>query len=408
MKCRNCGSETDFTMLDLGTAPLSNGYLTSEDLDMPEMWLPLRVHVCTQCWLVQAEDFVSRTEMFTHDYAYLSSASTSWLEHCRSFATHIVAEEGLSVNSLVVEVASNDGYLLQYFDDLGVPSVGIEPTHVAASISRERGIRTEECFLGRDSARSIVTKYGPADLVVANNVLAHVPDLEDFVSALSHLLSRDGILTVEFPRVTCLIDGFQFDTVYHEHYSYFSLHSVADVLSRRGLKIFDIEEISTHGGSFRIYATHESNLTRTANEEVQRLLSFENDLGVTTTAYYSSLASEARGIADSLQSFLAECFAKNLRVVGYGAAAKGNTLCNYAGVRADQIEYVADRSVAKIGRYTPGTRIPIVSAEFLHHDSPDFVIIFPWNIADEVVAELRGKLPSSTKFVSFIPKLEVK
>ncbi len=407
MKCRNCNAETDFTVIDLGSAPLSNGYLSPDDLDSPESWLPLRVHLCGQCWLVQAEDFVSRTEMFTDNYAYLSSASTSWLQHCETFANQIAARENLSSDSLVVEIASNDGYLLQFFQALGIPSVGVEPTRLAASISRAQGIRTEECFLGVESAGKIVEKYGAADLVVANNVLAHVPDLDDFVTALANLLSQDGILSVEFPRVTCLIDNSQFDTIYHEHYSYYSLHSVIDVFSRRGLKVFDAEEISTHGGSLRIYATRDRNDLRRVSENTLKLLSQEQKMGVLSQSYYSSLATEARAIANSLQGFLADCCTRNLRVAGYGAAAKGNTLCNFSGVRADQIEYVADRSIAKVGRFTPGSRIPIVSAEYLVQDSPDVVIVFPWNIADEVIPSLREKMSTATKFVTFVPSMKV-
>lgn len=389
MICRNCGAGVDNVILDLGTAPPSNHYLTRESLNRPEVWFPLKVHLCEGCWLVQTEDFLAREEIFRSDYAYFSSTSTSWLAHAEEYVRGVADRFLLNENSLVVEVAANDGYLLQYVAARGIPCLGIEPTSAAATVGRARGIDYEELFLGRDTAQTIVTNRGLADLVVANNVVAHVPDLDDFLLGLRALLKPTGVLTIEFPLVTNLIRGSQFDTVYHEHYSYFSLSSLLDSCGRRGLRIFDLEHLSTHGGSLRVYIQRVDSGSRTVSPQVTAALADETRQGVRRRGYYSRIQDHAVQAKTALLNLLLDAKKEGVKVAAYGAAAKGNTLLNFAGIRPDLIPFVVDLSPSKQGKFLPGSRIPILGVEALYEHRPGLVIVFPWNLKDEIREQLR-------------------
>lgn len=407
MRCRNCGSPVERVILDLGTSPASNAYLDPERLRAPEVWLPLRVLVCEGCWLVQTDDVVGAEDVFTDDYAYFSSTSPSWLAHARAYVDNVVDRFGLGPGSLVVEVASNDGYLLQFVRDRAIPCVGIEPTASTAAAARSRGLTVEQVFLGRATAADITARYGRADLVVANNVLAHVPDLEDFVHGLAELMAPTGVLTVEFPTVTSLVDGGQWDTVYHEHFSYFSLTSAADALRRRGLAVFDVQEIPTHGGSLRVFAQHVETGAHPVSERVASHLASEATMGVSTPGYYAGLQSAAVDAKAGLLEFLLSCRRNGVRVGAYGAAAKGNTLLNFAGVRPDLLAFVCDRSPGKTGRFLPGSRIPILPEAALAERRLDVVLLLPWNLREELEAQLAYCRGWGARFAIAVPSLEV-
>ena len=405
MRCRSCGSESLEPFIDLGSAPLSNGYLTTESLHHAESWLPLRVLVCTECWLAQTEDYLSGEEIFTDDYAYFSSTSSSWLDHARQYVAAMTNRFDLGPSSMVIEVAANDGYLLRFVRDRGIPCLGIEPTASTATAGRGLGLMMIEEFVGLDTGTAIADKFGAADLVVGNNVLAHVPDVADFVSGLRALMKPDGVLSVEFPRLTSMISGAQFDTIYHEHYSYLSLHAVQTIFAREGLVVFDVEEIATHGGSLRVLAQRKETGAHKRELSVDRILSFERAQGVTSLSYYSQLQSRAEAIKNGLLEFLLEVKADGKSVAAYGAAAKGNTLLNFAGVRPDLLPFVVDRSDSKIGRFMPGSRIPIVAEGALRETRPDYVLILPWNIASEVTAQLSYARSWGAKFVAAVPEM---
>lgn len=406
MNCRNCQGSNLTRFLDLGTSPVSNGYLTQDQLSMSEEWIPLRVVICADCWLAQTEDFVTGQDVFTPDYAYFSSMSQSWLDHSAKYAAATADRFHLDETCFVIEVASNDGYLLSSVQQRGIPCLGIEPTASTAAAAREKGIETLEVFLSTTTATEIVSNYGQADLVVANNVLAHVPDIVDFSKSLASLLKPNGVLTVEFPRITTLIDQSQFDTVYHEHFSYLSLHSVTSVFERAGLEVFDVEELDTHGGSLRVFAQHHDCDTHVCTDRVKKVLDFEIHAGLLTMGYYSKLQLEAENIKLEFLRFLLEAKDRGLSVAGYGAAAKGNTLLNFAGVKADLLPYVVDRSNSKAGKFLPGSRIPIFEIDHLIGNEPDVIIVLPWNLVPEIHIFLRKNMNLSSKMVRMIPRFE--
>lgn len=392
-------------MLDLGTAPPSNAYLTEEEAKGPETWYPLRVHVCTRCWLLQTEDFVSGEEVFTADYAYFSSMSDSWLRHARDFVDMAIERFGLGPQSLVVEVAANDGYLLRFVQANRVPCVGIEPTHSTAEAARALGLTIEESFLTESSAAEISNRHGTADLVVANNVVAHVPDIADFVRGLATLLKPGGILSLEFAYAVDLVRGGQFDTVYHEHFSYLSLTSLERALGQAGLSIVDVTRLETHGGSLRVFAQHQHHAARPQEPAVLLARQTEADLGVATLGFYADLQRQAMQAKHGLLRFLLGIAEQGRSIAGYGAAAKGNTLLNFAGVRSDLLPYVVDRSPGKVGRLLPGSRIPVLPVEELAERRPTDVLLLPWNLGPEVLAQLSVELDPPPAIFTAVPDL---
>jgi SAM-dependent methyltransferase len=407
MKCRHCHAELTLPFLDLGTAPPSNAYLSPEQLDAPETWYPLRVFACTACWLVQTQDYAHHGDLFASDYAYFSSYSESWLRHAQGYVEAMTRRFELGTASLVIEVASNDGYLLQYVQAKGIPCLGIEPTAGTAEVARAKGIEVREAFFGRDLAQRLVAEGRAADLTAANNVLAHVPDINDFVAGFADVLKPHGVATFEFPHLMRLVAECQFDTVYHEHFSYLSLTAVAHVFERNGLALFDVEEIGTHGGSLRVYAQRADCGQRERAPAVDALLERERAAGMTTRKYYEGFQARADRIKDDFVTFLIEAKRAGKRVMAYGAAAKGNTLMNYAGVRGDLIAAVADRNLAKQGRYMPGSRIPIVDQSKLEGNKPDYVIILPWNLKVEVMQQLQCVRQWGGRFVTAVPRLDI-
>lgn len=405
MNCRNCGSTLSFELIDLGFSPPSNAYLSPNDMNKVEVWVPLKVLVCQNCWLVQTLDFHSESDIFTKEYAYFSSTSTSWVEHARIFAENSIAELGLSASSFVIEVASNDGYLLQHFKNWGIPLLGIEPTQSTARAASSKGIETLVEFLSPDVAKKVISTYKKADLIVGNNVFAHVPDIRGFTDSLALMLSDYGTLVLEFPHLLRLLQENSFDTIYHEHFSYLSLHSCLDVLKRSGLTIWKVEELETHGGSIRIYASHISH-SRRADDSVSKLLKIEREFGITSNSAYLQLAAAANKLRDDVLNFLVECRMKGLKVAAYGAAAKGNTLLNFAGIKPNLIQMVCDSALSKQGKFLPGSHIPIVSLDKLKVYSPDVVVVLPWNLCDEILTLLRANLGEHPRVVRFSPYLQ--
>lgn len=406
MKCRGCGAGLHVPLIDLGTAPPSNAYLRADQLDQAEQWVPLRVQVCDSCWLVQTEDYRSADSLFDADYAYFSSYSSSWLEHAQRYVAQMVERFGLNAQSRVVEIAANDGYLLQYVAQRGIPCLGVEPTASTARAAREKGLQIRELFFGEDTATALAAEGWSADLMAANNVLAHVPDINDFLKGFATLLKPTGVATFEFPHLLRLMAEQQFDTLYHEHYSYLSLTAVQSLCARNGLHIFDVEELPTHGGSLRVYAQRADG-GREVSAAVVELLVREEHAGIKTAAFYSTLAPAAEGIKHELLRFLLQAKAEGKAVVAYGAAAKGNTLLNYAGVRGDLLAWVADASPHKQGKFLPGSRIPIVSPERIYIEKPDYILVLPWNLRDEVIQQQAGIREWGGLFVFAVPELQV-
>lgn len=407
MKCRHCGNELQLPLIDLGTAPPSNAYLRREDLARPERYFPLRVLVCTVCWLAQTEDFSHADELFTADYAYFSSYSSTWLDHSRRYVAEMVTRYGLNGRSLVVEVAANDGYLLQYVRQLGIPCLGIEPTAGTAAAARAKGIPIREEFFGRACAGRLADEGLAADLMVANNVLAHVPDINDFVAGFTRLLAPAGVATFEFPHLRRLVEGLQFDTIYHEHYSYLSLGAVDTIFSAHGLRVFDVEELPTHGGSLRVHAQRCDTGARLRTTEVDRVIAGEVAAGMRTAEWYGELQPAAERIAHDLTAWLIGCRRQGTRVGAYGAAAKGSTLLNFAGIHRDLLPWVVDANPAKQGRYLPGSRIPIVPLDHLLRERPERVLVLPWNLHAEVVETLAMMSEWGGTCVRAIPVLSV-
>lgn len=387
MKCRFCAAPLQDVFLDLGHAPPSNAFLTAEALDAAEAWLPLKLFTCSNCWLVQTAEIKSRADLFPADYIYYSSFSRTWLAHAKHYVEQTIPRLGLDQRSLVMEVASNDGYLLQFVAAHGIPCVGIEPTAGTATIARQKGIETLCRFFGLEFAREFVQARGPADLIVANNVLAHVPDINDFVAGLRVALAAGGTISAEFPHLLELVSGRQFDTVYHEHFSYFSLSTVQRIFASHGLRIWDVERLPTHGGSLRVWAEHEDG-ARVATPAVAALLSQEQQAGMKNAVFYHGFQQHADAIKNDCLMFLLEQRRAGQKVVGYGAAAKGNTLLNYAGIKPDLLPYVVDASPHKQNHYLPGSHIPVVEESRLRADRPKYVLILPWNLREEIVTQL--------------------
>lgn len=406
MKCRGCSAELRLPLIDLGTAPPSNAYLRREQLDQAESWVPLRALVCEQCWLVQTEDYRAADSLFDAEYAYFSSFSSTWLAHAERYVAQMVERFALTADSRVVEVAANDGYLLQYVAQRGIPCLGIEPTASTARAAREKGLQIRELFFGRETAQALREEGWAADLMAANNVLAHVPDINDFLQGFAGLLKPAGVATFEFPHLLCLMAESQFDTLYHEHYSYLSLTAVRAQLERNGLRLFDVEQLPTHGGSLRIYVQREEG-RQPVSAAVAELLAQEAAIGICSADYYASLAPAAERIKHDLLRFLLKAKAEGKRVVGYGAAAKGNTLLNYAGVRGDLLAWVADANPHKQGKFMPGSRIPIVAPERIAEERPDYVLILPWNLRGEVMQQQAIIKSWNGHFVVAVPHLEL-
>jgi hypothetical protein len=405
MKCRHCKLTLEHVFLDLGFAPPSNNYLTMGDLRAPETTLPLKLYVCDGCWLVQTEDYSSAPELFTADYAYFSSTSQSWLEHSARYVEKITKDLGLSKHSFVIEVASNDGYLLRNFVMRDIPCLGIEPTDSTASAAEAIGIPVLRKFFGTEVALQLASSDRQADLICGNNVYAHVPDINDFTEGLKIALKEHGVINLEFPHLMRLIENNQFDTVYHEHYSYLSLGTVAAIFDSVDLKIFDVEELPTHGGSLRIYACHSCDL-RVTNASVQEVLQKELAIGLNNLETYTSFQKKANKVKNDFLSFLIQQKTLGKKIVGYGAAAKGSTLTNYAGIKTDLIDFVCDAAASKQSKYMPGSHLPILHPSELGRHKPDWVVIFPWNIAHEIQEQQNIKAWGG-RFVVAVPELRV-
>ncbi len=408
MKCRHCQAELRLPFLDLGHAPPSNAYLSEAALRGPETWFPLRILVCESCWLVQTEDHAGREALFTDDYAYFSSFSSSWLAHSRRYVDAMIGRFGLGKDSMVAEIAANDGYLLQYVKDAGIACYGVEPTASTAQAARDRGIDIVQRFFGVELGDELTESGRAADLIAANNVLAHVPDINDFVSGFAALLKPQGVATFEFPHLLRMVQEGQFDTVYHEHYSYLSLTAVSRIFTANGLSVFDVEHLSTHGGSLRVFAQRLDTGKHEASAEVARTLDEEQRAGVATTDFYARFQQQAERVKNDLLAFLVELRRGGKRIAAYGAAAKGNTLLNFAGVRPDLLPYVVDLNPAKQGKYLPGSHIPIVAEARLREDRPEYILILPWNLKTEVSEQLAyARHDWNAKLVTAIPSLSI-
>jgi SAM-dependent methyltransferase len=404
MNCRHCGNALKFTFADLGSAPPSNAYRNPEQINQPEATYPLEVCVCEKCWLVQTKDFVAAHEMFSADYAYFSSVSSGWLKHAADYVAMIIAKLQLDNSSQVIEIASNDGYLLKNFVNAGIPCLGIEPTTETAAKSREFGIPVMESFFTSSLAKQLTKDNLQADLVIGNNVLAHVPDINDFVTGLRGVLKEDGVVTMEFPHLLELIEHCQFDTIYHEHFSYLSLYVVKSIFNQAGLDIIDVEQLPTHGGSLRIYAC-KTEVGKSPSQNVQHIIGMEIKKGLKELDTYLGFQQKIDHVTKGLVDFLEAQKKAGKTVIGYGAAAKGNTLLNYAGIKADLLPVICDAAPSKQGKFMPGSHIPIYPPEYLIDKASDFVLILPWNIANEVKQQNAFLKDSGSQFVTAIPKL---
>ncbi|ABK37652.1 methyltransferase C-terminal domain-containing protein [Aeromonas hydrophila] len=406
MRCRHCDAQLVHSFLDLGFAPPSNAYLSSDDLSRPEVTFPLRLRVCDQCWLVQTEDFASADQIFHADYAYFSSTSSSWLAHAALYCTRMLDELSLTPKSHVVEIAANDGYLLKNFVVAGIPCLGVEPTAGTAAVAESLGIPIIREFFSAELAEKMCIHGQGADLLIGNNVLAHVPNINDFCRGLKRLLNSGGTLTLEFPHLLQLLLQVQFDTIYHEHFSYLSLRTVQQILASVGLLVFHVESLATHGGSLRIFVCH-ADEQRAITTAVSECLRQEAVAGLYQLESYQTFQARADCIKNALLSFLLAQQKSGKTVAAYGAAAKGNTLLNYAGVRPDLMPYVCDAARSKQGRFLPGSHIPIMSPDVLMANPPDFVLILPWNLADEICRQLAPLRSAGTRFVVAVPSLEI-
>jgi 2-polyprenyl-3-methyl-5-hydroxy-6-metoxy-1,4-benzoquinol methylase len=407
MKCRFCSEEVTQPFATLGSSPASNSYLTLEELNEMEPYYPLNALVCSNCFLVQLDEFKSSEDIFS-DYAYFSSYSTTWLEHAKTYVSKMIEEFNITPNDFVVEIASNDGYLLQYFKEKNITILGIEPATNVADVAIAKGIPTDKVFFDSVYAKKLIASVGQcADLIIGNNVLAHVPNLNDFVEGLKILLSPTGIITLEFPHLMRLVESTQFDTIYHEHFSYFSLLTVTRILDKHDLRIFDVEELSTHGGSLRIYVCHKHYREQSASESVIKLIRKETKLGYNNIKFYSLFNEKIKLLKREILSFLIQLKNENKTIVGYGAPAKGNTLLNYCGIRTDFIDYTCDLSPYKQGLYLPGSRIPIANPDRIKETKPDYVLILPWNLKDEIMKQLSFIREWDGKFITLVPHVEI-
>ncbi len=406
MNCRHCQQLLEHVFLDLGFAPPSNAYLNQGEIKKPERYYPLKLFVCERCWLVQTEDYAEADELFSPDYAYFSSVSKGWLMHAAHYCEMVTKRLGLNQDSYVIEVASNDGYLLKNFVQASIPCLGIEPTASTAAAAADLGISVLQEFFGESLAKELVSKGRQADLILGNNVYAHVPDINDFTVGLRTALKPEGTVTLEFPHLMCLLEFTQFDTVYHEHFSYLSLYSVSQVFEEAGLRVYDVEELPTHGGSLRIYGCH-ANDTRDTEPAVDVILAEEVSRGMRTLEMYQVFQERAERVKDDLLLFLIEQKKAGKTVVGYGAAAKGCTLLNYAGIKPDLLSYVCDAAPSKQNKYLPGTHVPILHPDEISKRKPDIVLILPWNIQAEVTQQLEFIREWGGKFAVAIPAITV-
>jgi len=406
MNCRHCGKQLQHQFLDLGYAPPSNAYLNADDLHAPELYFPLKLHVCDACWLVQTEDYTRSDELFTKDYAYFSSTSSSWMRHAAAYCDMITERLHLKHGSLVIEVASNDGYLLRNFVEAGIPCLGVEPTDSTAEAAEKLDIPVLREFFGQSLAERLVGEDKQADLILGNNVYAHVPDINDFTLGLKTALKPDGTVTLEFPHLLNLIQLNQFDTVYHEHYSYLSLYTIQQIFIAAGLMVYDVEQLSTHGGSLRVYGCH-ADTGKTASDAVNAIIHAEAVAGLRSLTVYQTFQKHADKVKNDLLSFLLDQQRAGKSVAAYGAAAKGNTLLNYAGVKPDLLSFVCDAAVAKQDKYMPGSHIPILAPNEIEKRKPDFVVILPWNIADEVMKANACVRDWGGQFIVAVPELKL-
>ncbi len=403
MKCRHCGSKLDFEFVDLVGSPPSNSFLKLDQLNKPEVYYPLKLFVCEKCLLVQVDEYKSSCDIFNNEYAYFSSYSKTWVEHAKNYVDMIVNRLKLNEYSQVIEIASNDGYLLQFFNEKNIPNIGIEPTANTANVAKKRGIEVIQEFFGSNIAKTLPK----ADIILGNNVLAHVPDINDFVEGLKIALKTTGTITMEFPHVLNLIKYNQFDTIYHEHFSYFSLLAVKRIFESRKLKIYDVEELPTHGGSLRIYATHLENKILSLSSNIERLIKKEMDANLHNLEGYKGFQKSADKVKYNLLAFLLKTKKDNKRVIAYGAAAKGNTLLNYCGIKKDFISFVSDISPYKQGLFLPGSHIPVSHPDKIKSENPDFIIIIPWNLKDEIIKQHSYIRDWGGKFVTAIPGIEI-
>ena len=406
-KCRACETDINKSFLSLGNSPVSNANIKKEDLNKMESYYPLELYVCPECMLVQIDEFETVKNIFSSDYAYFSSYSKSWLKHCEDYTEMMINRFGYNKDSYVMEIASNDGYLLQYFVEHNIPILGIEPTSNTAEAARKKGIPTDITFFNEDYAKKVKNTGRLPDLIIGNNVLAHNPNLIDFVKGLKIALSNGGVITMEFPHLLKLIEHNEFDTIYHEHFSYFSLYSVNKLFSRYGLEIFDVEELTTHGGSLRIYAKHKEDNSKLVKCNVISLLNKEKLFGLYDLDFYNNFDNKVKSIKRNILQFLIQTKNEGKKIVGYGAPAKGNTLLNYCGIRTDFIDYTVDLSPYKQGKYLPGTHIPIYSPDKIKDDKPDYIIILPWNIKDEIIKQLEYTKEWNCKLITLIPEVEI-
>ncbi|HRO85729.1 MAG TPA: class I SAM-dependent methyltransferase [Niabella sp.] len=407
MQCRFCKTELNHIFIDLINSPASNSFLTKEQLNEPETFYPLKIYTCHKCFLVQVNEYKKSDAIFNSDYVYFSSYSTSWLTHARAYTDKMIKNFGLNDASKVIELASNDGYLLQYFREKNVPVLGIEPTANTAEVAVKKGIETIVDFFGIRLAKELASKNISADLLLGNNVLAHVPDILDFVGGMKIILAPAGVITMEFPHLMQLVDNNQFDTIYHEHFSYLSFGTVQKIFSSQGLELFDVEEIPTHGGSLRIYAKHVEDAGKQVTANVTALLEKEAEKGLNSPDYYNGFQAKALKVKLDLTDFLITCKRNNKKVAAYGAAAKGNTLLNYCGIKNDLIDYVADANPHKQNKWLPASHIPVMNEEYLKNHKPDYVIILPWNLKDEITTQLSYIKKWNGAFVIPVPSLQI-
>ena len=407
MNCRFCENELKHQFVDLGFSPPSNAFLSAAQLNQPETFYPLKIMVCEKCFLVQIDEFAKHDDIFNADYAYFSSFSTSWLAHAKAYTIMMRERFGFTAESQVIEIASNDGYLLLYFKEQGIPVLGVEPTANTAKVAQEKGIESVVDFFGVRLAKELASRGKLADLLLGNNVLAHVPDINDFVGGLKVLLKSNGVITFEFPHLLQLIDKNQFDTIYHEHFSYLSLWAVKQIFETHGLEIFDVQEIPTHGGSLRVFAKHQEDKSKVHEKSVPALLQKEVEFGLNDLAIYQNFQIKSEKVKDDFWDFLIQAKRGNKKVVAYGAAAKGNTLLNFAGVRKDMIQFVVDASPYKQSKFLPGVHIPVVEEVQIKELKPDYVVILPWNLKEEISNQLSYINEWSGKFVVAVPELNV-
>ncbi len=407
MNCRFCKTELDNVFIDLINSPASNSFLTQEELNEPEVFYPLRVYTCQKCFLVQVDEYKKSDKIFDSRYVYFSSYSTSWLKHAKEYTEMMTKRFSLGTSSRVVEIASNDGYLLQYFKEQNIPVLGVEPTANTAEVAQSKGIESVVDFFGVRLATELAAKNLHADVLLGNNVLAHVPDILDFVGGMKILLKREGVITMEFPHLMQLVDNNQFDTIYHEHFSYLSFTTVKAIFESQGLEMFDVEELPTHGGSLRIFAKHKEDASKKISGNVINMMTKEKQKGLLDLKYYSGFSEKALKVKIDVLSFLAHAKRDGKTVAGYGAAAKGNTLLNYCGVKNDMISFVVDANPHKQNKFLPASHIPVVNESYLKERRPDYVLVLPWNLKDEITKQLSYIREWNGKFVIPIPELQI-